>query len=120
MTSLPLPPPVSIAVLKKHFKTTYQLGDSQVELMLQSSRKSLDKILTEAEVALQAEDVCSHLVSIGHSLKGLLLNMGESEWAAFAREFERAAREDESRDYATVIAQLNVGMAAVIAYSEES
>lgn len=119
-TPLHVPPPVDIVELKHHFKTTYQLGESQVELMIQSSRKSINKILAEAELALQAEDACIQLANVGHSLKGLLLNMGEVRWADVARDMEASARAGEKRDYAAVITMLSNGMAAVIAYSDES
>lgn len=118
--SQPVPPPVTIAALKQHFKTTYQLREDQVELMLQSSRKSMDTVLAAAEDALRAEDVCGRLGDIGHSLKGLLLNMGQSQWAEVARDLEVSARAGEARDYPAVITVLNTAMAAVMTYGKKS
>jgi len=116
---LPHPAPVTIAGLKNHFHTTYQLGENQVELMVNSSRKSLDKILTEARTALHSDNIPVEMVSVGHSLKGLLLNMGEPEWAEVARELEKSARAGEVRDYAALVALLTEGLATVLAYDEK-
>lgn len=115
---LPYPPPVTITGLQNHFRSTYQLGDEQVVLMINSSRKSLDKILAEARQALQADDICAELVNIGHSLKGLLLNMGEPEWAEVARALEKSARDRDILDYDAIIRQMTVGMAIVLAYDD--
>lgn len=116
---LPHPAPVTIAGLKKHFQTTYQLDENQVELMVNSSRKSLDKILAEARVALHSDHIPVAMVNVGHSLKGLLLNMGQPEWAEVARDLEKSARAGEMRDYAALIALLTEGMATVLAYDEK-
>lgn len=119
-TVLPIPPPVTIAGLRQHFRVTYQLGDEQVELMVRSSRKSLDKILDEAEKALQSGDICARLGGVGHSLKGLLLNMGEPRWADLARDLEKSAKAGKMRDYAAIIDILTEGMAAVITYGDKA
>lgn len=116
---LPFPPPVTICGLKMHFENTYQLGTEQVELMIDSSRKSLEKILGDARVVLQSEHACKELVNIGHSLKGLMLNMGEPEWAEVARDLERSARLGERRDYAALIAGLTEGVRTVLMYKRK-
>lgn len=115
----PQPAPVTIAGLKNHFQTTYQLGENQVELMVNSSRKSLDKILAEARAALHSDNIPVEMVNVGHSLKGLLLNMGEPEWAEVARDLEKSARAGEQRDYEALVAFLADGMATVLAYDGE-
>lgn len=79
----------------------------------------MHKVLEEAENAVQAEDTCRRLIHIGHSLKGLLLNMGQPEWASVARSIEKAAREGEDLDYESAIARLSAGMEAIIEYGEE-
>lgn len=84
--------------------------------MIQSSRKSMEKILSDAERALQAEDPRVQLGNIGHSLKGLLLNMGEQQWAEVARDLEISAKTGEERDYSACVTILNKGMAAVMTY----
>ncbi len=114
----PTPAPVSIDGLRTYFRSTYQLGEQQVELMINSSRKSLEKILAEARLALQSEEVCGEMVHIGHNLKGLLLNMGEPEWAELARELEHSARAGIQRDYVGMIDQFVQGMTAVLTYGE--
>ena len=111
---------MSIARLRNHFRTTYNLREEQIELMIQSSRKSMEKILSDAEAALQAEDPLVRLRNVGHSLKGLLLNMGEQQWAEMARELELSAKTGEQRDYLAFITVLSQGMAAVMAYGDEA
>lgn len=118
-TKLSPPPPVTIGGLREYFQITYQLGEEQVELMLDSSRKSLERILGEATVAFGSDNVPHQMVNICHSLKGLLLNMGAPEWAGVARDLEKSARAGENRDYAAVITQLSEGLAAVLAYGEK-
>lgn len=108
------PPPLTIGGLRRHFRETYQLGETQIELMVNSSRMSLEKILSEAEVALEAADSCRELVQVGHNLKGLLLNMGAPQWADVARDLEKSARAGEERDYAVIVARLGQGLAEVL------
>ena len=76
----------------------------------------MEKILSDAERALQAEDPRVQLGNIGHSLKGLLLNMGEQQWAEVARDLEISAKTGEERDYSAFVTILNKGMAAVMTY----
>lgn len=113
------PPPVTIPVLREHFKVTYKLNDEQVELMIQSSRKSLEATLGAARRALLAEDVYPPLVKAAHNLKGLLLNMGQDRWAEFARDMEQSAKSCEEKDYEVIIRAMVVGVEAVIEYFPE-
>jgi len=117
-TPIPEPAPVTIAGLRNHFRTTYQLGEPQVELMVNSTRKSLSSILVEARSALQSDAVPARMVNVGHNLKGLLLNMGEPAWAEVARDLEKSARAGEMRDYAALVDLLTKGMATVLVYNE--
>lgn len=113
-----LPPPVTLAGLRNHFSTTYQLESQQVELMVSSSRRSLEKIFSEAGFALDASDSTGKMVAVCHSLKGLLLNMGAPDWANVAKELEKAAREGKSLDYRAVLNQFREGMAEILADAE--
>jgi HPt (histidine-containing phosphotransfer) domain-containing protein len=112
-------PPVNISTLRNHFRTTYQLKEDQVELMVQSSQKSLEVTLAAALDALQADDVCEQLVKTLHNLKGVLLNMGEQRWAELARDVEISARNNEDNDYAVAINVLVDGVAEVTGYKPE-
>lgn len=76
----------------------------------------MEKIFSDAGEALQAEDPRVRLGNIGHSLKGLLLNMGEQQWAEVARDLELSAKTGEERDFPAFIAILSTGMAAVMTY----
>ena len=115
-----VPPPVTLARLRNHFSVTYQLDPQQVELMVSSSRRSLEKIFHEACIALQMDDQAGKMVAVCHSLKGLLLNMGEPGWANMARELEAAARKGESLDYPALFHRFHEGMAEVLDGTERS
>jgi HPt (histidine-containing phosphotransfer) domain-containing protein len=109
-------PPVQLTTLRTHFRKAYKLKEDQIELMIQSSQKSLTVTMAAAYDALQADDVCGQLVKVAHNLKGVLLNMGEKRWAELAREVEVAARNNENKDYTAAINQLADGIAEVMKY----
>lgn len=109
------PPPVTLAGLRSHFLTTYGLKEDQVELMVNSSRRSLEKIFNEAREAMGKDDVAATMVGVCHSLKGLLLNMGEPDWADMARMLEKAARDGKPVDFKMAMEQFHVGMTEVLA-----
>lgn len=113
------PPPVTIPVLREHFRTTYTLDEAQVELMIQSSQLSLEVTLSAAREALLKDETCQSLARAAHNLKGLLLNMGEESWAQVARQIEQAAISNEEFDYAGHIDMLYVAVAAVTGYTPE-
>jgi hypothetical protein len=102
--------PVTIGNLRNHFKTTYKLNEEQIDLMVVSSARSLKTAFSAAEEILDSEDVCEKMIAVAHSLKGLLLNMGQMEWAGFAQEIEGAAKATENRDYHEMIRILRAGM----------
>jgi hypothetical protein len=102
--------PVTIENLREHFRTTYKLNEEQIDLMVVSSARSLQTAFLAADDIFGSEDVCEKMAAIAHSLKGLLLNMGQFEWAGFAREIERAAKASEKCDYKEMIRRLRVGM----------
>ena len=108
-----MPLPVTVAGLRNHFAITYHLDEEQIEIMLRSTARSLEQTLAAAETALSADDGHASMAKAGHALKGLFLNMGEEDWAAIARELERAATAGEDLDYALVVSRLAKGMRAV-------
>lgn len=115
------PPPVSLAGLREHFRKVYGLNDSQVDLMLESSSKSLHQALANAHDILSGPPADKHgMAAVFHSLKGLLLNMGEEEWASFTKEVEDRLAGEEVRGLAKkVVEELEIGLAEVIAYGSE-
>lgn len=97
------PYPVEPANLRKHFETVYRLDRNQVDLMLESSAKSLRITLGKLNNAIDNNQGYSEISRLGHSLKGLLLNMGEPEWAELARFIEKAAGAEQQEDYRGIV-----------------
>tara|TARA_Y100001933_G_scaffold74916_1_gene76237 strand:- start:329 stop:724 length:396 start_codon:yes stop_codon:yes gene_type:complete len=103
------PAPMEPANLRVHFETTYRLDDSQVEVMLESSVKSLKATLSRLDAAIEGDHGLKEVSRLGHSLKGLLLNMGEREWADLARLIEQSAAVGEQRDYRDILRGIGQG-----------
>ena len=104
-----LPPPVTTGVLYTHFTTVYKLADEQAEKMIASAAKSIKEVFLSGEDALGRGDMAG-LAVFAHSLKGLLLNMGQMEWADIARELEQAAKEGGAVDFKEMIGNLKDGV----------
>jgi hypothetical protein len=113
---LEIPPPVDLPCLRTHFRTAYKLDDTQVELMVQSSAKSLNIALAAAAEAMKGDDIHELMCQVGHSLKGLLLNMGQPEWAGVAKRIEGSAKEERECDYSALLETIRLGLAEVIDY----
>ncbi len=109
-----LPPKVTADKLRIHFRTTYKLSDEQVEVMLTSSVKSLTSCFSALHVALDREGGFEEVFRSAHSLKGLLLNMGENLWAGLARELELAAAGEEERDYHRMVSEIRYGIEDIL------
>lgn len=114
-TSLNPPPPVDLTSLRSHFKTAYKLRDDQVELMIESTQRSLCSSL-EAARKLVGSDQNEDFHHVGHTLKGLFLNMGLPEWAAWAKQLELASSEGEKRRCAEIVEIIQQGFKAVQEY----
>ena len=115
-----MPDPVSIETLRKHFRDVYSLTDPQVEIMLESSSRSVRQALDEVHPLLSDPELSvASLKPFFHGLKGLLLNMGESEWAEVARSLENMVEEGQLEDPAGVIRVLSSGLQAVGEYCKE-
>lgn len=108
--------PVSVDRLRRHFSQTYQLNDEQVEFMVRSAARSLQTTFDTVDQALAGGDPCTVLIPVAHSLKGLLLNMGEAGWADIARRIESAAKAKEVHDYALPLQAIREAMSAIIGY----
>jgi len=71
--------------------------------MLESSAKSMEKTLTELQKAVENNHGCGEISRLGHSLKGVLLNMGELEWAELAKILEKSAEAEEPENYRDIV-----------------
>lgn len=106
--------PIKVENLRKHFKKTYKLVDDQIEVMIESSARSLRATFLAAENTLGDQESYDDIARHAHSMKGLLLNMGEAEWAARAREIELAALEKKNIDYRRRMAEIRSGVREII------
>lgn len=114
------PLPINTQALKAHFADKYQFNEEQVELMLQSSRESLQAILVRAHHATDGEQLdFEEIARIGHSLKGLFLNLGEAEWAGVAREMEEGAKQKDIDNYLEMVEGIRQGVLEILHYGEE-
>jgi hypothetical protein len=113
------PAPVRLANLQGHFKERYGFNSSQTEVMLTSSSKSLLEAFSNATESLKRESSGEQLVMVFHGLKGLLLNMGENDWAAFARDVEQKLQKGIPVDCERIIAELQAGMADILFYCRD-
>jgi hypothetical protein len=107
------PSPVTIGILRQHFRTTYNFNEEQIDLMVVSSARSIQAAFLAVDEILDGEDVYGKIAVIAHGLKGLLLNMGEDEWAGYVREIENAANAGEDHDYKEMMQRLRFGLQEV-------
>lgn len=108
------PPKIRTEKLREHFSTTYRLKDDQIDMMLASTSKSLNASLRALYEALDEGGNLNEVSRLGHSVKGLLLNMGEPQWAEFARELENSAAKGESRDYRKLVECIHRGVEKIL------
>ncbi len=113
-----IPACITLVKLREHFKEKYKFTEPQVELMVVSSCKSLEQGLAHllGFLAGEASVQGRGLKAIYHGFKGLFLNMGEPEWAAYTKEIERKLLADEHLDHKTIAGILRHGVAEVLAY----
>ena len=108
-------PQVSKDRLVRHFKSTYRLDDDQIEVMIESTAKSMNAALAALYQALDGEHInLGEVARLGHSIKGLLLNMGETRWAELAREMEKSAAQGGQQDFRTIVAKIHHGFRDVL------
>ncbi|NTW87774.1 MAG: hypothetical protein HGB26_01305 [Desulfobulbaceae bacterium] len=110
------PPFITVGNLRDHFRHTYKLNEAQVETMIRSSSKSLEQGLAQLVDVLSREEPVEGLGAIYHGLKGLFLNMGEKEWAAYTKELEQKLSAGEQLDHGVIAEELRQGMGVVLAY----
>lgn len=100
--------------LREHFRKTYKLTEDQVDILLESTAKSMSSTLNALYVAVGGDSRLEEVSRLGHSMKGLLLNMGEQQWAETARELEKAAARGEKRDYGKMVRDIHQGVEDIL------
>lgn len=108
------PSQLSVERLQHHFKSVYKLSDEQVDLMVKSSSTSLTKSMTLLGEAVEKRTGFDDISRHAHSVKGLLLNMGEHHWAEIAREIEKSASAQSEKDYSKLVDTLLNGVKDVL------
>ncbi len=109
-----LPPKVRSDILRNHFRSIYKLADDQIDIMLASSAKSLTSSFSAIYEALDENQGLDKVYRLAHSIKGVLLNMGETQWAELAREIELAASDSEERDYRSMVKKIQCGVEDIL------
>lgn len=99
--------------VKHYLATTYNLPEDKIEMMLASARTSLVKELEGGAAAVASNDL-EKLWQAAHAMKGLLLNMGASDWSERAHYLEKSARNNQDEAYGALFADLKEGIAAMI------
>jgi HPt (histidine-containing phosphotransfer) domain-containing protein len=103
------PSPIEPSNLRVHFATIYRLDAHQVEVMLESSAKSLKTTLAELQKAIDDNHESREISRLAHSLKGVLLNMGELEWADLARRIEKSTGAEGRENYQDIVCGIRSG-----------
>lgn len=111
-----VPAPLVLGKLRDHFRRAYLLNDDQVETMLVSSSRSLRHAIAGAHELLEGTEEKNVFSLLFHGLKGLLLNMGEAEWAAYTMELENRLMEGEQLDYRAAIKVIEEGLSQILSY----
>jgi hypothetical protein len=110
-------PEVTLSRLRRHFRENFLLKEPQVELMLHSSAQSLRHGFERLAVCVETSERQS-LIIIYHGLKGLFLNMGETDWAEYTRKIEEKLREGRDLDHQSIVTVLRRGMVEILALKE--
>lgn len=114
--SVSAPSCITLARLRNHFRQKYKLNESQVETMVVSSSKSLEQGLENLRSFLAGDKSVEGPAAIYHGFKGLFLNMGEAEWAAYTRNVEQQLLAGEVLDHGLIAGILSHGSAEILSY----
>ena len=114
-----LPAPIRIDNLRSHFHHAYGLSEEQVEVMVNRSAQSLAATLGQLNNTLAEDDNLPELTRLAHNLKGVLLNLGESEWAEFARRLEKSAAKGGVENHREIVANIRWGAEMVLGLADE-
>lgn len=115
-----VPEPVLLENLRTHFHDAYRFNASQVEIMVQSSSKSLCQAMADIEEFLLTGKGYRLLCSVFHNLKGVSLNMGEDEWADFFRTIEKRIDSGEPCDIEKIRGTMIFGLKDVLSAGVEA
>jgi hypothetical protein len=107
------PSPVTIRSLREHFRTTYNFNEEQIDLMVVSSARSIQAAFLAIDETVDKEDACEKIAVIAHGLKGLLLNMGQNDWAGYVKDIENAAKAGRYHEYIEMVQRLRLGLQEV-------
>lgn len=108
--------PVRVESLKNYFKSAYMLSDAQIDCMVESSAESLQSTLALLHRATERRYNFNEICVQSHRLKGVLLNMGENDWAEVARQMEKSASKKEHRKYFSIVERLHLAMVDILAF----
>ena len=106
--------PIALDVIREHLRQQYQLEEASVEAIVVKIRGSLAEDLRMAQEALAAGDL-PRLRQVAHSLKGVLLNAGQFEWAELAATIDNGIRENRQADYGALVDRLAYGFSSLAA-----
>jgi hypothetical protein len=107
------PSPVTIRSLREHFRTTYNFNEEQIDLMVVSSARSIQAAFLAVDEIVGKEDGFGKIAVIAHGLKGLLLNMGQNDWAEYVKDIENAAKAGRHHEYTDMVQRLRLGLQEV-------
>lgn len=108
-----MPEPVTLAALRQHFEQTYGFNPSQVATMLKSSTRSLDQVFKNISEVQKDDGSLELMAQAFHGLKGLLLNMGQEEWATYIQDIEQKLKQGIPCDIEGVVTELKAGLAEI-------
>ncbi len=107
---------ITLVRLRNHFRQKYKLSEPQVETMVVSSSKSLDHGLENLKRFLAGDKSVEGPSAIYHGFKGLFLNMGEADWAAYTRNIEQKLLAGEQLDHSVISGILRHGSEEILSY----
>lgn len=111
-----VPSCITLLRLRNHFRQKYNLSELQVETMMVSSSKSLEHGLENLKKFLAGDTSAEGPAAIYHGFKGLFLNMGEAEWAAYTKSIEQRLLAGELLDHSKIVGILRHGSEEILNY----
>lgn len=110
------PPPVSIEKLRRYFSKAYGLKDAQVEVLVESSAKSINQAFANISAAMDSKESAQQLALFLHGLKGVFLNMGENEWALFVKQLEQEVETILRCDFEAIVVEMQGRLENLLSY----
>jgi len=97
-----------------YLKTSTNLPDEKIANLLSTARLNLTEHLEKAESALRAQDY-QNLAITAHTLKGILLQCGLTEWAEKAQEIHIHAQQGQEYPFAELLKSIRSGIHELVA-----